>query len=122
MCKNTANITLACEYQKMVGVAKMDGGSRSESRESSTELSHTMGVSATIGAEYELQTPITRKMAYAEITTSFEHSWGSSNTWTQESETIFEKSAKEETSYKAKFPVAMGKTISMCQPQGWVGN
>ena len=27
----------------------------------------------------------------------------------------------EETTYKASFPVQKGQTVSMCQPQGWVG-
>ena len=87
VCKNTADIELSCEYEKMVGVAKMNGGSRSESSESSTELSHTLGISATVGYEAEANGVVVRQMVYGEITTAFEHSWGSSNTWSQESET-----------------------------------
>merc|ERR1712038_1465372 len=89
-------------------------------------MGHTMGVSTMIGAEGSLTKGAiiaeAKYTAQVEITKSFDLSWGSSNTWEQESETVFEQSVTEETTYKATFPVAMGKTISMCQPQGWVGN
>lgn len=162
VCTNTANISLKCEYQKMVGVARANGNSRSQStessqehskesgkehgwessresgRESAREFSTTFGLSYTGGTSgYGLTAEMTSSLEISQSTsesvyesnsestsgsTSSSISNSRSNTWSQEASTTFEKSVTEETTYTASFPVGMDQTISMCQPQGWVGD